>query len=166
MQELSRKEKAVKNANAVVNNNKKLRDDMHGRFNRCFALVSYDGGIWRVKATKRGAETALKKDKLNTYYDDMTMEMKSVGDGYQIVKIKEEELLPLDSKQLYYNQLWHDYRHLAGGTVNRRKYEYWIKEYNLSDEITEMITSRFDEMERGTFTPIEELEDNKTETAR
>lgn len=60
----------------------------------------YRGKVFAVKngdikffKTKRGAEGYIKRQQLVVYYDEMTMEMRSCGDGAEIFEIKESELV-------------------------------------------------------------------------
>ena len=157
---LKEKRKAVDLANGIVNYNKRVRDNLHSRWDRAFVVLKSDD-IRQVFATKRGAENYIEKKKNTLYYDDMTQKQYSPGAGMEIQKVEKDDLLELDDKQLYYNQLWHDYKNNM--PINYKKYEYWIDEYNLDQKTVKMIGDQLGEMENGSFEHITELEENKIE---
>ena len=74
----------------------------------------YRGKVFAVKngdikffKTKRGAEGYIKRQQLVVYYDEMTMEMRSCGDGAEIFEIKENELVDYKTdKKIWYNEIY------------------------------------------------------------
>lgn len=107
----------------------------------------YRGKVFAVKngdikffKTKRGAEGYIKRQQLVVYYDEMTMEMKSCGDGAEIFEIKENELVDYKTdKKIWYNEIY------AGW--NRHYQQSWafdnvnwnLNEYKPCTEIIEYV---------------------------
>lgn len=107
----------------------------------------YRGKVFAVKngdikffKTKRGAEGYIKRQQLVVYYDEMTMEMRSCGDGAEIFEIKENELVDYKTdRKIWYNEIYagwnrHYQQSWAFDSVN------WnLNEYKPCTEIIEYV---------------------------
>lgn len=107
----------------------------------------YRGKVFAVKngdikffKTKRGAEGHIKRQQLVVYYDEMTMKMRSCGDGAEIFEIKENELIDYKTdKKIWYNEIYagwnrHYQQSWAFDSVN------WnLNEYKPCTEIIEYV---------------------------
>lgn len=155
------KDKVINRANGHFDTNRRLRGGMHSRWKRCFVLCYPDGRISDIKATKRSAESKIEGLKNNSYYDETTMKMTTCGSALQVVEVKEEELLPLNSFQLLYNSLWNDYRNLGGMSFNFKSYYYFIEKNDLPETWKSIVKGYGEEAQSGSFSIKQEYEKNK-----
>jgi len=156
----NRKQKTIERANAYVVVNMDLRKAFHSRWNRCYALVYSDGKVREAKATKRGAESR-KKELVNNTFIGINGRMTDCGSHLEIVEITEDDLLPLDSCQLWYNTMWYEYRHLGGMSFNFKKFYYIIDKYELPEQLKKAVEKYGKMAEKGEFKPIDKYEKNK-----
>ena len=93
--------------------------------------------IWGFYKTEKSASKALTRLNGITYYSDYDYdaELISVGDGMELVKININELLPLNSKELWTN--WaNQYGHRIESEILLDDYfKYFKAEYSLNDEL-------------------------------
>lgn len=155
------KEKVLARANGHVENNRRIRESFHKRYNRCFVIVDDGGRIFDYFASKRGAENELERQKRTSYYDDYSQKMVSPGAGRKIICIEEKDLLPLDSKQLWYNTMLNEYQHLGGMAFNFKMFYWIIDKYDLPLELKDMAKKYGTEIQSGRFTANDEYEKNK-----
>lgn len=77
-------------------------------------FVAYNNGCNFFK-TRRGAEGYIKRQRLISYYDEYSMEMRTCGDGAEVFEIKQNELVDYKTnKKLWYQEVYDAWRYHYG----------------------------------------------------
>ena len=156
-----RKEKALVLINSDVFLNEDVKSNFHKSYNRCYALVTSDGNIINMKATKKGAETILDKKKQQTYYSQNQQKMMSVGAGLEIIEITEKDIEPIDSPQLWYNTLQRLARELAGRSFPVERLRGLMKRHHITEEeVVRMLEDNWEDMQAGEIFINQRYEEN------